>query len=209
MKPRAVIDASKLPDHGWDSDAPLWWGNLLLIFIETSSVALLLASYFYIRRNFWEWPPPRVSFLPHLVDPNPYLGAATIDTILVILACVPMYWTDMAARKKQRAKIILGLGIMLVVTLAAIGLRWHELRDVHFRWDDNAYASCIWWILGLHLFYLITTLVEFGILFAWGLVHPYEDKHALDVTLMGGFWYWVAGMWAIIYVVLWWYPRWS
>ena len=42
-----------------DARAPMWWGNLLLIFIETMTMGLLVASYFYIRRNFWEWPPPR------------------------------------------------------------------------------------------------------------------------------------------------------
>jgi hypothetical protein len=42
---------------------------------------------------------------------------------------------------------------------------------------------------------------------AWLLTHPIDEKHAMDVTLAGGFWYWVAGTGAVLYVVLFWGPR--
>ena len=44
---------------------------------------------------------------------------------------------------------------------------------------------------------------------AFAARHGFEDKHGLDVTLMGGFWYWLAGIWVITYVIVYWYPRWS
>ena len=209
MQPRATIDASKLPDHAWDAHAPLWWGNLLLIFIETTSMALLFATYFYVRRNFWQWPPPLTSTLPPNVHPVPNLAAATINTLLLLGSCAPMYWTDMAARRQDRRKVILGLLLLCVVAIVASLLRWREFYDVHFWYDDNAYGSIVWTILGLHLIYILTALVEFGLMAAFALTHDFEEKHGLDVTLMGGFWYWLAGIWLITYVIVYWYPRWS
>jgi cytochrome c oxidase subunit III len=209
MIPRNAIDASKLPDSAWDAHAPLWWGNLLLVFIETTSMALLIASYFYVRRNFWEWPPPLSRATPPILHPVPNLAAATINTILLLVSCIPMYLTDQAARRLERAKVVTGLALMLVVAAVSAALRWHEFGDVHFRWDDNAYGSAVWWLLGMHLFYILSAAGEFLVMLVWGLVHPIEEKHALDVTLMGGFWYWVAGTWLITYVIIYWYPRWS
>src|SRR5207248_1070724 len=62
--PPAMLDVSDLPESGWDSNDPVWWGNLLAILIETTTIALLIASYFYLRRNFDEWPPPRIDEAP-------------------------------------------------------------------------------------------------------------------------------------------------
>jgi cytochrome c oxidase subunit III len=207
--PARVIDASKLPDNAMDARAPLWWGNLLMILIETTTMALLIATYFYVRRNFWEWPPPRVDFGPPLLDPVPKLTAGTFNVLLLVLSCLPMYWTDHVARRKERGKVILGLLLMAVIAGVSLWLRWVEFWDFHFRWDDNAYASIVWTILGMHWFYIFVGLGEFAIMAAWAIRHPFEDKHALDVTLMGGYWYWVAGIWAVTYVILYWYPRWS
>jgi hypothetical protein len=48
-----TLDVSSLPDSALDARSPVWWGNLLLICIETTTMVLLIACYFYIRRNFW------------------------------------------------------------------------------------------------------------------------------------------------------------
>ena len=204
------IDASKLTDTAWDAQAPLWWGNLLMIFIETATMMLLFASYFYVRRNFWEWPPPRVDQGPPLLDPSPNLLAATLNMVMLAASCIVMYWTDQAARKTDRPKVTVGLAIMFAVTVVSIALRAIEFRDLHFRWDDNAYASNVWAILFMHLIYLLGGLGEFGVILAWCLLRkPFDEKHGLDVTLMGGYWYWLVGVWAIGYVIVFWYPRWS
>jgi cytochrome c oxidase subunit III len=208
-QPRALIDARTLPDIGFDARSLLWWGNLLLVLIETTSMVVLFATYFYIRRNFWEWPPPLVNSIPPKLEPVPVLPVATVNAILMLLACAPMYWTDMAARRKDTRRTLHGLLLMIAVTIVCCLLRWREFYDIYFKWSDNAYASAVWCILGMHLFYLLTILVEFILAASWCATHELQDKHALDVTLIGGFWYWVAGIWAISYVIVWWYPRWS
>jgi cytochrome c oxidase subunit III len=210
MQPlQPTIDASKLPDHAWDAHAPLWWGNLLLTLIETTSMVLLFATYFYVRRNFWEWPPPRTDTIPPYIHPVPALTAATINTILLLASCIPMYWTDLAARHKDRNHVIVGLAIMSIIGIVSSLLRWREFSDVYFKWNENAYGSCVWTILGMHLIYILTGVGEFLLMLVWALAHKFEDKHGLDVTLMGGFWYWLAGIWLVTYLIVYWYPRWS
>ena len=39
MKPR-TLDVSHLPNTAWDEASPLWWGNLLLTFIETTTLMI-------------------------------------------------------------------------------------------------------------------------------------------------------------------------
>ena len=41
MSTRAIIDISELPHHDFDTFDPVWWGNNLLLAIETSMFAIL------------------------------------------------------------------------------------------------------------------------------------------------------------------------
>ena len=49
--------------------APLWWGQLLLAFIEGTMFCILIAMYFYIRLSMDMWPPPGMQ-LPRRVSPT-------------------------------------------------------------------------------------------------------------------------------------------
>ena len=200
--PPRTLDVSRLPESAFDARAAVWWGNLLAIFIETTSVTLLVISYFYLRRNFGEWPPPRINKDPVLYHPVPDLLYGTVSLLLVVLSCIPMYLTDRAARKENGTGTRLGLLLMLLVALAAIVLRFLEFPAVHMRWNDNAYGSLVWWILGMHLTYFIAAAAEFFIMLLWLLLHRIEDRHALDVTLAASYWYWVAGTWVLCYAVV-------
>jgi heme/copper-type cytochrome/quinol oxidase subunit 3 len=211
MTPHAnnVIDASRLPASAFDERAPLWWGNLLLIFIETTTLALLIAVYFYLRMNFGDWPPPKVDVFPVLYHPVPDLGAATANVILLLASCGMMYWTDLRARALDKPRVLLGLGAMLVISGLNMYLLVRELPATKFWWNDNAYGSIVWTILVTQMLYVAAGVLEFGVMGTWMLFHEIDEKHALDVTLAGGYWYWVAGTGAIIYLVVFWAPRWT
>ena len=201
-----TIDAGRLPHAAMDSRAPLWWGNLLLILIETTTIVLMLTSYYYVRPNFDTWPPPRAEPIPSMLDTTPLRTAGTVNTILLVASCVPMYLTDRAARRKRRWPVVGGLALMLVVGVAATWVRLYEFPATHFSWGDNAYASIVWTTLGLHLTYILAGALEFFIMGVWLLTHDIDDKHALDVTLAGGYWYWVAGIWLPVYVTIYFAP---
>src|SRR4051794_27972319 len=102
MTDRPTIDASRLPAEVRDARAPAWWGNALFMCIETSTVCLLLASYFYLWRNYpqSQWPPPRVDQEPTLLKPVPDLLYGTLNAVL-LLATVPLaWWVDRACAKR-------------------------------------------------------------------------------------------------------------
>jgi cytochrome c oxidase subunit III len=203
------LDVSTLADSAMDAKAPLWWGNLLMILIETTTMALLVATYFYIRRNYEQWPPPQGTTLPPIAHPLPYLGAATANVVLLVLSCIPMYLVDQWARRKERTRVSAGLIFMGIVGIVSLALRWKELFSIHFYWNENAYASVVWTILVLHLIYVLAGVAEFLLMAAWIIRHGIDDKHALDVTLAGGYWYWTALVWVPVYFVIFWSPRWT
>jgi cytochrome c oxidase subunit III len=199
MSSQRVLDVSHLPESAWDAKAPLWWANTLLLVIETSMFGILAASYFYVRMNFQEWPPPHVNRLPVLYDTNPDLLWGTINSALLLLSCIPVFFLDKAARRLDSAGVKRGLTILILTGCVAIALRFLEFKAIHFLWDDNAYASVVWMLLGAHLLHLIVASLEGFVTATHVFTHRLDEKRALDVTVSCAYWYWVVGIWLITY----------
>jgi cytochrome c oxidase subunit III len=203
-----VIDVSRLPPTAFDARAPVWWGNALMIVIETMTMALLAVSYFYVKQNFERWPPPLVSEQPPILHPVPDLWAGTANAILLAASCVPMWLIDHAVRRGAKW-VPLGLLLMGLLGIVCVVLRCYEFPAVKFWWDDNAYASVVWAILVMHLIYLVVGVGELLLVALWLVLYGIDEKHAVDVTLTGGYWYWTAGMWVVLYAIIYWVPRFS
>jgi cytochrome c oxidase subunit III len=204
---RPIIDVSKLPSSAMDTRSPIWWGNALLLCIETSMFAIVIASYFYFRRNFADWPPPKIDQMPVLYHPYPKLGLATVNLCVLLVSLIPMIIADRACLKMDERKVKLGATIALALGILAIALRFFEFRSLIFRWDDNVYGSITWTILGVHLMHLVILSVEDALMVTWMFVKGLDDKHARDIRVTAVYWYWVVGIWVIVYTVVYWSPR--
>lgn len=206
MSVRPVIDVSELPHHGFDTVDTIWWGNNFLLAIETSMFAILIATYFYLRQNIDPWPPPLAQLTAPL-RPLPDLTYGTANAVLLLLSCGAMIRVDLSARRGARTPTLRGLIICLLFALVAIMLRSFEFGAVKFRWDSNAYGSVVWFILGMHLLHLITLTCETMLMTAWSLTRDFDLKHRVDITALAVYWYWVVGMWLVLYAVVYWAPR--
>src|SRR4051794_26756834 len=99
---RPVIDVTSLSAETRDSRSVAWWGNTLFMVIETSTVSLLLASYFYLWRN-WpqaDWPPPSIEMDPPHYRPMPDLDYSTVNVIVLLMSVVVMYRVDILCRRQ-------------------------------------------------------------------------------------------------------------
>jgi cytochrome c oxidase subunit 1/cytochrome c oxidase subunit I+III len=206
MSTRTIIDVSDLPHHEFDTFDPVWWGNNFLLCIETSMFAILIATYFYLRQNFSLWPPPLASLNASL-RPLPYPLFGTLNTILLILSCVPMIAGDLAARRNNRSLARTMLVICLLCGFTAITLRSYEFAAVDFRWDANAYGSVVWFLLGMHMMHLVVLTTETALVTIWIFTREFDMKHRVDIVTVGVYWYWVVGIGLLIYGVVYFTPR--
>ena len=206
MSTRAVIDISELPHHQFDTYDPVWWGNNLLLAIETSMFAILIATYFYLRQNFALWPPP-VAQLTATLRPLPQLGYGTANTILLLLGCIPMVFADLAARRDNRERAKVGLVICAIVGFTSLVLRGFEFSAVYFRWDSNAYGSIVWFMLGMHMLHLMILTTEIVLLTVWVFKREFDMKHRVDIVTVAVYWYWVTAIWIVLYAIIYFTPR--
>jgi heme/copper-type cytochrome/quinol oxidase subunit 3 len=190
-----------------DHRSPIWWGNALLVVIETVMFGILVAAYFYLKQNFPQWPPTQSNTVPANFDPNPGLTFSTINLVVILLSFVPMYVADRAALRHKRRMVDAGLIGVTLLGAASIALRFREMVDLKFRWSENAYSSIVWLILGLHLMHLFIGTLENALMLAWISLKGLDQKHARDVRVTAVYWYWVIGTWLILYAIVFIGPR--
>jgi cytochrome c oxidase subunit III len=193
VSPR-TLDVSRLPPVAQGSRVTIWWGVLGLVAIEATALGLLVAAYFYLRRNFATWPPVGTS--------PPDLLPGTVNLIVLLASVVPMYFTDRSARLERRRGVATWLAITTVLSLAAFGLRVLEFHGTHCRWDTHAYGSVVWTILGMHAGHLVASNVENLALLLLFIRGPVQRKHFTDANVNALYWYFVSLGWLPVYAIL-------
>ncbi|PYM21124.1 MAG: cytochrome C oxidase subunit III [Candidatus Rokuibacteriota bacterium] len=198
---RPVLDVSALPPIAYGSRTTIWWGVLGLIAIEGAALALTAVAALYLRQNFMTWPP--------YGTPPPGLAAATANVVLLALSVWPMYVADRAAQRERRLPVIIALGIACVFNVATLALRGFEFAALNCWWDDHAYGSAVWLLLGMHAAHLVASAIENVLLLALVVKGPLERKHFVDVHVNALYWYFIVAVWVPVYVLVFLAPRWS
>jgi heme/copper-type cytochrome/quinol oxidase subunit 3 len=204
---RQTLDVSRLPETALDPRSPAWWGNLLLLVIETMMFGLLVAAYFYLQQNFPQWPPVQPHTMPPIADPLPRLAPSLLNLAVILGSCAPMMWADRSALQRRRRGVDLGLACTILFGVAALAVRWQEFRALEFRWDDNAYASTVWTILSMHALHLIVGTCELALMLLWVVCKGLDDKHARDVHITAIYWYWIVAIWVLLWFIVFMSPR--
>jgi cytochrome c oxidase subunit 3 len=190
----ATIDVSGLPTTAFGHRAPLWWGVILLIAIESTAMSLLLVSYFYVRGNYDVWPPTPTSPV--------VLRLAIVQAILLALSMAPMVRCVRAARGEQLRPTRLWLIIATALGAAMLIVRGFEFAYLPFRWDEHAYGSIFWMVLGLHVTHLLTGVLENLMMIALLFKGPVEQKHFGDIEASALLWFFSVLEWAPAFAIL-------
>jgi heme/copper-type cytochrome/quinol oxidase subunit 3 len=194
-----TLDVAGLPSVTFGPRSTIWWGVVGLLTIEGTMFALLVATYFYIRLNFIEWPP--------LGTPAPDLVAGSANMALLLASVWPMIVAHRAALQERRRTVCYALALCLVIGVLSLGLRAAEFQAMHCRWDTHAYGSIVWTTLGMHAGHLIASSIENLLLAALMRAGPVERKHFVDVNVNAVYWYFVVFAWLPIYIMLYFGPR--
>ena len=201
------LDVADLPSVEFDERSPLWWGNTLGLFIETTMFGILVAIYVTVAMNTDPFPPIRSDRLPVLRDAVPDLLLPTIGLIVLLISLIPGIWLDISARRRDVKSIKIAIVVTMAFNIAVFVIRYYEFDSLHFKWNDNAYGSITWMILGMHMLHIIVLGAEDIYLLIWTYSKGVDEKHALDLTVTATYWYWIVGVWVLLFPLIYLTPR--
>ncbi|HYH37027.1 MAG TPA: cytochrome c oxidase subunit 3 [Azospirillum sp.] len=201
MTPRFVEDVSALPTTGFGTRSLVWWGTLAFIAIEAMAFVLAVAAYFYLAFAGGEsrWPP--------MHDP-PDLWASTLFTVVLLASLWPNLWTKRQGEAESRRGSRIGLVVMSLFGIVLTGIRVLEWGTLNCRWDDSAYGSITWVLLGLHTLHLVTDLGDTLVLTALMFTRHAHGRRFSDVAENALYWNFVVLAWLPLCVVIYLVPRW-
>jgi cytochrome c oxidase subunit III len=196
---RPVIHVGHLPNLVSGSRAPLWWGMAMLLVIESMVFGTLVASYFYLRMGHPEWPPPGVS-PPELLLPS-------LNTLVLLASSGFMYYGDKSITKGNASGLVRGVAGAVALAVVFLVLKVVEYAGVPYRWDDHAYGSIVWTIVGFHSAHVASVALKGVVVFILGYRGYFTAERHLGVQVNGLYWHFVVLVWVPLFAVLYLAPR--
>jgi cytochrome c oxidase subunit III len=194
------IDVSGLPPYAFGSRSILWWATFGLLLIETVTLALIVAAYYYLRGREQDWPPG-------ILGP-PALVWGTLNTVLLLASVVPNQILKKAAERLDLRAVRPLILVMSAVSVLALIVRVLEFGTLNCDWATTAYGSVVYAILGLHTAHLLTDGLDTYVLAALMFSREVEAKRFVDVAENADYWYFVVLVWLPVYATLYWAARW-
>lgn len=199
MREVIVGSVSNLETTGFGSRTTPWWGTLGFIALEGTGFALATVALLYLWSINPQWP---------LSAPPPFPGLGTLIAITLVVSVVPNHLTKRWAEQERLFLSRAGLVIMSLFGLFPLLVRWFEFSVLNVKWDDNAYGSALWFLLGLHTTHLLTDVAETLVLTALMFTrHGHSGKRFSDVSDNAFYWDFVVISWLPIYALIYWLPR--
>jgi cytochrome c oxidase subunit III len=199
MNGAATIDVGHLPNLVSGSRAPLWWAMVLLLVIESAVFGTLISTYFFLKMLSPVWPPPGI-------DP-PKLLLPTINTVILLASSIPIFIADRGITKGSRTRLLWGMSIGGAMAIVFLVLKVVEYADVPYRWDDHAYGSIVWLIVGFHSSHVASVVLKALVVVTLGFRGFFNEKRHLGVQINGLYWHFVVAVWVPLYLMLYWTPR--
>jgi cytochrome c oxidase subunit 3 len=160
---------------------------------------MVLVAYYVLRTRSTDWPPGL---------PNPDLTLGTVNTLILFASVVPNQMAKKAAEHMDLRKVHILMPVSLVFGLAFLTVRAFEFGSLGCAWNDNAYASIVWFLMGLHTTHLLTDVVDTGVLTALMFTAHVEEKRFVDVNENALYWDFVVAAWIPVYLTVYFAPRW-
>jgi cytochrome c oxidase subunit 3 len=179
------VTVRELPSYAFGPRDPMWWGVMLLMAMEGTTLALSVLAYFYTRQRVDVWPTtvPSVSAM----------RAGVAEVAVLVLSVPPTFLLTRATRSGDLRKLQRWTLLATVLSLLALWARGAELHALPFRWDTDAYASVVWALLVLHTTHLGLGVLENLVFVSVLYLGPIEKKLLVDLEVNGFYWYFVVG----------------
>jgi cytochrome c oxidase subunit 3 len=196
---RHAGDVSGLPDYSFGPTALGWWGVVGFMLIEGTGFVLAIGAYYYLLPIETDWPP--ASHAPPLLW-------GTLFTLVGLASEIPNVRIHKKAMAQDLPAVRFGLVVMSAIGLGMLGLRALEMSAMNVRWDYTAYGSIVWALLVLHTFHTVTDVYDSLVLTVMAWREPMDGRRFSDVTDNALYWHFIVWSWVVLYVVIYWTPRW-
>ncbi len=175
--------------HGFDDDRKVRLGFLFYVLTDVTFVLFLFASYVWLRAYNTNnaWFPFKGMTLPDSTTTYVLLG-------LIVVSAISFYLAYLGARSGNQALLRIGLLVAFVLCVATLVGQIRFMGQQQFATGDGSFASIYILLSGYHVYHLaIGSFLGFA-LTVRAFRGFYSRERHLGLVTVGYFWYWMALM---------------
>jgi len=193
-RPVAVHGDVPPPQAQW---TPIGNGRIavmVLLGAETMLFTGLIGAYVVLRDSSPMWPPPGMPHLP--------LAVTWANTAVLVLSCVTMQRANAAVRAGNPARLerFLTLTALLGIMFIAVqGSEWIQLVLHGMTVAGGVYGASFFALIGLHGLHVLGAVLWLLWVLARARGDRFSAANAVTVDMVGIYWYYVGGLWLILF----------
>jgi cytochrome c oxidase subunit I+III len=175
------------------------WGTALVILVVAVAFAALLLSYFYLRLENPQWPPPGIA--------DPDVGRAILAAALVVTSGVAVRAALLRVRAADQRGFIAALGAALALAGGGAVVQFLDIARVGFGWTDHAYGSIFFLLAGFVVMVAAAALIVVALTLYWAIGGQYTARRHANVANITRFWAAMVVIWVVGFATLYLGPR--
>jgi cytochrome c oxidase subunit I+III len=175
------------------------WGTALVILVVAVAFSALLLSYFYLRLENPQWPPPGI------VDPG--VGRAILAAGLVVASGAVVRAALRRVRAADQRGFIAALAVAFALAGGGVVVQLLDIAGLGFGWTDHAYGSIFFLLAGFVVMVAVAALIVVALTLYWAVRGQYTARRHANVANVARFWAAMVAMWVIGFGTLYLGPR--
>jgi cytochrome c oxidase subunit 3 len=219
-----VIGESEHGSYNSQVDVSFRWGMSWFIFSEVMFFAAFFGALFYARvysvpwlgdvEHKLLWPDYSAAWPtagPEFKEPFETMGAfgiPALNTLLLLSSGVTVTWAHWALKMNNRAQLILGLLLTIVLGVTFLGFQAYEYihaySELNLKLTTGIYGSTFFMLTGFHGFHVTVGAIMLTVILARCIAGHFKPDHHFAFEAVSWYWHFVDVVWLLLFVLVYW-----
>jgi len=125
-----------------------------------------------------------------------------VNSGILLVSAGIAWWTGNVIRQGNKSALRSGLLITLLLGLVFVSGQIYEFSHAGLRIDDEAFGGVFFTLLGFHAIHVLAGVVFLALNLVRANLGDFSAERYEAVELGNWFWYYVAAVWAVLFVAL-------
>lgn len=171
----------------------------LLVFLGTEVMFFggLISTFLILRASSVSWPPPGQPRLP--------VAETALNTLFLLASGFTMLLAMKAIRQDRKSSSIRWLSATALLGslfLAIQGSEWLRLVRFGLTFTSSTYGGTFYALIGCHGLHMLAALMVLLLVLIKAVRNAYSAAEHSGLALCSVYWYFVVGIWPVLYLLV-------
>jgi cytochrome c oxidase subunit III len=144
------------------------------------------------------WPP----VLPEVIHTFDPFELPLLNTLILLLSGVTVTWAHHALREGDRAGLIQGLSLTILLGLTFTGVQAYEYSHAAFGFKDGIYPSTFFMATGFHGAHVIIGTIFLIVCWFRATAGHFKPDHHFGFEAAAWYWHFVDVVWLFLFICI-------